>query len=129
MRVYVATGILNLATARHVMDRLKENGVGITYDWTRHGSVKAFEASEKRVVAMDEEQGVAHADALVALLPGGKGTHVEIGIALGRCKPVYLFVPHHLNIEEQDFCNFYSHPLIYIYTDLDEMINDTARGR
>jgi hypothetical protein len=32
-----------------------------------------------------------NADFLIVLLPGGKGTHVELGIALAQHKRVYLY--------------------------------------
>jgi nucleoside 2-deoxyribosyltransferase len=44
-------------------------------------------------IALAELAGVREADVLIVLLPGGYGTHVEIGAALGLGKPVILHAP------------------------------------
>ena len=83
----------------------------ITYDWTAHGSVWKDGADRIRKVAQAEMQGVLDADYVVVLLPGGRGTHTELGMALADGKPVILYGT------DDDFsgpktCAFYHHPLV-----------------
>lgn len=83
MNVYIATGLDNAAAHNRLRDLLAAQGVGLTYDWTTHGSVWQRGRAEIREVAALEADGVRHADLVIALLPGGRGTHAEIGIAIG----------------------------------------------
>lgn len=110
---YVAASLSNRAAVCVVADTLKDAGHEHTYDWTRHGSLKG----DVRVLptcAQDELQGVKDADFVVALLPGGRGTHVEIGAALALNKRVYLVTdggldPGGLFREGDQTCAFYHH--------------------
>lgn len=122
--VYVGSGVGNLKAARNFMDHLEERGIMISYDWTKHGSVKTFGHNDQVHIALEEVEGVLNADAVAILLPGGKGTHVEIGLALAQDKYVFMYVPSEVNILDEDFCNFYNHPHVKIYSDLDLMLED-----
>jgi nucleoside 2-deoxyribosyltransferase len=81
---YVATSLSNAKAQQELTKRLEAYGHQLTYDWTEHGSVQNEELSLKQKVANSEVLGVYRADMVIALLPGGSGTHVELGIALGR---------------------------------------------
>lgn len=78
---YVASGIGNLTKATALMRALEAKGHRVTYDWTTHGNVKAWPKSMRQVVAAAEFFAVESAEVFVALLPGGKGTHFELGLA------------------------------------------------
>lgn len=107
MKIYVATGLEHADRARVVQSVLRDDGHEITYGWTVHGSVQ--DAGPKRIaeVARLEAAGVRAADLLIAILPGGRGTHVEIGLALGRGIPVIL-LQHVDDAEKLPTCAFYS---------------------
>src|SRR5207237_7921708 len=75
---------------RVVRDALKTCGHEISYDWTLHGSVKSTSEERLREVATLELDGVSEADFVVVLLPGGNGTHLELGFAIARGKRVFL---------------------------------------
>lgn len=83
MKVYIASGLGNAGEAQAVAEALKLDGWEVTYAWWEHGSVQADGPEKIREVAVAEVNGVCQADLVVAVLPGGRGTHVEIGIALG----------------------------------------------
>lgn len=85
MKFYIASSIDNIDQAQTLRDRLVALGHKQTNDWTLHGSLKNSpglwrEVSEKEI------QGVLDADFVVVLLPGGRGTHTELGIAIGNGK-------------------------------------------
>lgn len=92
MRLYLASGLSNRNTVAQIARDLRDLGHVITYDWTEHGSVQDASDDEKAAVAMAELGGVLAAEMVVAVLPGGRGTHVEIGAALGAGIPVVIVI-------------------------------------
>ena len=81
-KVYIASALENAENVRLLRDLLRERGVELTYDWTVHGSVKDQGSARIREVARKKVEGVLGADLVVVLLPGGRGTHIELGIAI-----------------------------------------------
>lgn len=92
MNFYIASGLKNKENVQYVAAHLKASGLTHTYDWTQNGRSDSFE--ELKIIGEAERKGVLDADFLIVLLPGGKGTHVELGIALGQSKRVYLYSPN-----------------------------------
>ncbi len=106
--VYVASRLENVVTVRRAHDLVRANAAAVNYDWTTHGSVADKpEVWEKCSTA--EVEAASGCDFLVAFLPGGRGTHCEIGLAIGspRVKRVLL-----VGSEVVDFCLFYVHPKV-----------------
>jgi len=87
-RVYIATSIESVQLYRLLRALLLEHEIHVTYDWTTHGRID--NASQLAEAGRREKQGVLDADVVVVLLPGGFGTHVELGLALAYEKPVVL---------------------------------------
>lgn len=87
---------------------LKAYGLEHTYDWTKHGSVKTEEQTRIIQVAELELQGVKDADVVIVLLPGGRGTHAELGIANALRKKVFLWAEtDELFLQDDRTCAFY----------------------
>ena len=107
LHIYVATGLEHAHRAWLVGYALRAAGHAITYDWTTHGSVQGEGFARLAEVAQAERRGVAVADLVIAILPGGRGTHVEIGMALGYGIPVALLIQDGCYDAE---CAFYSLP-------------------
>ena len=107
LHIYVATGLEHAHRAWLVGYALRAAGHAITYDWTTHGSVQGEGFARLAEVAQAERDGVAVADLVIAILPGGRGTHVEIGMALGYGIPVALLIQDGCYDAE---CAFYSLP-------------------
>lgn len=113
MRFYIATSLEAWAAHNAVRDRLQQNpGWELTYDWTAHGSVQHEGVDRVREVALAETEGVMDADFVVGILPGGRGTHCELGIAIGASIPIILLVPHDHSEMHPHTCAFYHHPLV-----------------
>ena len=107
--IYIASSLDNIERVRELQVIAKDLGWHISYDWTKHGRV--FEQYELQDCAILEAYGVGNADTLVIILPGGRGTHVELGMAIASGKRIILFMdPSHL----KDPCAFYHHPLVTI---------------
>jgi hypothetical protein len=111
MKFYIATS-LSRATAHHIVrDTLRNCGHEITYDWTLHGSVKSVSKERLQEVALLELGGISQADFVIGLLPGGSGTHLELGFAIARSKKVFLHSEDSLIFELGPQTNaFYHHP-------------------
>ncbi|GAA0370299.1 nucleoside 2-deoxyribosyltransferase [Alkalibacterium iburiense] len=91
-KFYVASSFKNKQAVRSVSKRLKDKGFIQTYDWTENS--RASEIEELKRIGILEKGAVMDADFLIVLLPAGKGSHIELGIALGLEKPVYLYSPN-----------------------------------
>jgi nucleoside 2-deoxyribosyltransferase len=111
MKFYIATS-LSRETAHHaVREALRTCGHEITYDWTLHGSVKSVSKARLQEVAMLELNGVSEADFVVVLLPGGNGTHLELGFAIAKGKKVFIHSEDSSIFELGPQTNaFYHHP-------------------
>lgn len=115
MKYYIATSLENHAQHNALRDDLHKYGYTCTYDWTTHGSVQDQGEQKIHEVCMLEVSGVAEADVVIVLLPGGRGTHVELGLALGMNKSVILY-----NYRAYDrWCAFYLHDNVFLL-DADE---------
>ncbi len=106
-RFYLATRKDRAAQAASIEEALKARGWERTFVWTGQDE-KGAEGHAK--TAMAELNGVRDADVLIALLPGGYGTHVEIGAALALGKPVILYAPDRKTLETPYPCVFHYHP-------------------
>ncbi|WP_214819870.1 MULTISPECIES: nucleoside 2-deoxyribosyltransferase [unclassified Exiguobacterium] len=89
MRFYVGSSFANIEEVRFIRDQLIALGHTHTYDWTQNERATSKDAL--RTIGEDEVTGIQTADFVVILLPGGKGAHVELGIALGTNKLVFLY--------------------------------------
>ena len=86
---YLASGLENREQASRIIRALERAGLTCTYDWTTHGSLQAHPQLWHEVAAA-ELGGVIRADVVVVLLPGGRGTHCELGAAIRGGTPVVL---------------------------------------
>lgn len=111
MKYYIATAIERAEDHRALSKALNARGWSCTYDWTAHGSVQGQGAERMAEVAEAELRGVTTADIVIVLLPGGRGTHCELGAALAARVPVVL-VGHATDLFNASGreCAFYSHP-------------------
>lgn len=118
-KCYIATRLENHAKYGEVRNALKDIGIGITYDWTSHGPVWSSGAEKIREVAESEFRGVQDADFCIVILPGGRGTHCELGMALAFSKPIYILAEtpeiQHMQDATPETCAFY-HDRLVIWT-------------
>lgn len=117
MKFYVASSLNNAEQVRIVARMLRNAGHEQTYDWTVHGSVQS-EPDRWPTVAGKELDGVTDADVVVVLLPGGRGTHTELGAALAACKRVFIWgaTADAMLDESGRTCVFYHQPMASLHT-------------
>lgn len=109
MKFYIASRLENAEMVKRVADVLKAAGNMQTYDWTVHGSVQNEGEERIREVARAEKKGVMDAQMVIVLLPGGRGTHSELGIALGSGCPNIIICAENADMFQSDerTCAFY----------------------
>ena len=130
MKYYIATKLENHAEHNRLRDLLNAEGHQCTYDWTHHGPVYGSGLERVREVAQHKTQGVLDAEYVFVLWPGGRGTHVELGVALAVGKNVILVSDvdgHH--IASPETCAFYHHPLVRRCRSFADFIENFDGGR
>jgi nucleoside 2-deoxyribosyltransferase len=122
MKFYIASGFNNKDSVRYVSEKLKDKGYIHTYDWTKNE--RASTIDDLKEVGQKEKSAVIEADILIVLLPAGKGSHIELGIALGQGKKVYLYSPTEEVYNFETTSTFYHLPEVEIFIGtLDELID------
>ncbi|WP_404406978.1 nucleoside 2-deoxyribosyltransferase [Jeotgalibacillus malaysiensis] len=122
MKFYIASSFTNKEKVQYVSQHLIKHGYTLTYDWTVNERASTFE--EQQSIGQKEKEEVIEADLLIALLPGGKGTHIEMGIALGQGKQVFLYSPDKEVDNPETTSTFYHLPGVRkCFGTLDELID------
>jgi nucleoside 2-deoxyribosyltransferase len=106
---YLSTQKDRNAEASPLLEALEANGWERTFDWAGR---EASSESEYADLAVDEIAGIRNADVVIVILPGGRGTHVEIGAALAMGKPIVLHSPNRKVLETPYPCAFHYHPKV-----------------
>jgi nucleoside 2-deoxyribosyltransferase len=91
MNFYIASSYENRDLVRVASFLLNQNEFTNTYDWTLNEKAVTFE--ELRTIGEEEKQGIKEADFFVMILPAGRGSHIELGMALALNKRIYLYSP------------------------------------
>jgi hypothetical protein len=108
---YLSTQRDRNAEATPLLEALAARGWKRTFDWAK---LEPASESDYANLAVAEIAGIHDADVVIVILPGGRGTHVEIGAALGMGKPVVLHAPTREKLEEPYRCAFHYHPAVRI---------------
>lgn len=133
MRFYIATGLENASRAKELSVVLSRNGHELTYDWMAQGDVRMQGKERLAEIAFNEVRAVRDAELVVALLPGGKGTHTEIGVAIASRSNKRILIwsetGEHFN-DEDKCCALYFHPAVErIVCTFDELIKKLDADR
>jgi nucleoside 2-deoxyribosyltransferase len=120
MKFYIGSSFANISQVRELAAFLMEKGFYQTYDWT--GNSRAENAGELRSIGEAEFASVKEADFVVIILPAGKGSHIELGLALGFGKRVYLYSEEDLKDNPAEASTFYFlQQVIHISGTLEEL--------
>lgn len=117
---YVASNLNNALIVSELVRKLETNSIIVTYKWHKHGYLSG--CRERRTASVHEMNGVLKADVVIVLLPGGKGTHTELGIALGAGKSILIHSTNGIWADDGKYCSFYSHPAVRIIDHFDDII-------
>lgn len=114
LKYYIATSLTRAKHHNAIRDALNPDKFQLTYDWTEHGNIKSTSQDRLNTVAMNESQGISQADILIVLLPGGFGTHVEIGLGIAANKTVIIHSEDaQVFLPCEKTCAFYHHDQVF----------------
>ncbi|MBP1996859.1 group-specific protein [Paenibacillus eucommiae] len=105
MNFYIASSFKNIDKVRELSNQLKLEGYTHTYDWTQNENINSLEALS--TIGEKEKEAIVQSDFLVILLPAGISSHVELGIAIGLGKRIYLYSPTDEIYEFEQTSTFY----------------------
>ncbi|WP_417900202.1 nucleoside 2-deoxyribosyltransferase [Bacillus haimaensis] len=114
MKFYVASSFNNIDQVRYISEKLKSLDHIHTYDWTQNERAATLE--DLKQIGQLEKDAVAEADFVVVILPGGKGSHIELGIAIGLNKKIILYSP------DQSIYNFTTTSTFYHLPEVEKFI-------
>lgn len=112
MNFYVASSFQNRDEVREVAAELKNIGWNHTYDWTQNERVNSLDDLTR--IGTLEKEAVAKSDVVIVLLPGGKGTHIELGLAIAYDKRIFLYSPDEKVMNVTTTSTFYHLPEVEI---------------
>ena len=124
---YVASSFRNMDAVIYVTKQLVNKGYVHTYDWTKNADAReenTLTFEDLKEIGQQEKNAVIESDFIVVILPGGKGTHIELGIALGLRKKIFLFSPDRAIDHVETTSTFYHLPEVEkCYGTLDELVD------
>ncbi|GAA0433208.1 nucleoside 2-deoxyribosyltransferase [Virgibacillus salarius] len=109
MKFYIASSFKNKEHVRYLAEGLVHNGNLQTYDWTQN--TRATTEKELQFIGSKEKQAVVDCDVFIMLVPAGKGSHIELGIAAALEKTIYIF--SETTILPEKASTFYYLPFIH----------------
>ncbi len=111
MKFYIGSGFKNCELVNYYSKKLEENGWKHTYNWTKN--ISNDETIEDLIEYSKLEQaGIKEADVVIILLPAGRGTHIELGMALALNKKIFLCSETKDEFSIENTVNFYQLPNI-----------------
>ena len=130
MKFYIAAALDNAEYADSVAAALTAAGHEQTFNW-RDGletDIEKITGDYLRERAELERCGVEGADLIAGILPGGRGTHMELGMALALNKRIVLWGAE-ISLYRYP-CSFYQLMPDYIEGTIDKFISSILeRGR
>ena len=126
MKFYIGSGFLNFELVNIISEKLINLGHIHTYNWAKN--IIENETIEDMIRASElEKQAIIDSDVVIIILPAGRGTHIELGMALALNRKVYLYSKDGKDFELENTVNFYEIPeitkVIGSINDLVEKIN------
>lgn len=111
MKFYVGSGMKNAELVNHYAKLLIENGWEQTHDWVKNISDDISKDDMIKYASL-ESQGIIDADVVIVLLPGGRGAHIELGMAMALNKKIFLCSTTEEEFRIENTVAFYELPKI-----------------
>lgn len=127
MKFYIGSGFKNCALVNYYAKVLEENGWEYTYSWTKHICDDVTEDDLIKYARL-EQKGIIDSDVVIILLPAGRGTHIELGMALALNKKIFLCADTKEEFGIENTVNFYELPdIVKLAGTADENIREIIR--
>lgn len=105
----------------------RKNGWEHTYSWTKHICDDVTEDDLIKYARL-EQKGIIDSDVVIILLPAGRGTHIELGMALALNKKIFLCADTKEEFGIENTVNFYELPdIVKLAGTADENIREIIR--
>ncbi len=126
MKFYIGSGFKNCESVNYYSRILEESGWSHTYNWTKNiRNDITIEALTE--YAASEQKAIVDSDVVIILLPAGRGTHIELGMALALNKKLFLCAAKE-EFSIENTVNFYQLPdIIRLSGTADENIREIIR--
>ena len=106
MKFYIGSGFKNAELVNEFSKKLQNYGWQHTYNWAEN--IKENETIEDLIeYSKLEQKGIEEADAVIIILPAGRGTHIELGMAIALNKKIYLYSSQKEEFDIENTVNFY----------------------
>lgn len=127
MKFYIGSGFKNVELVNEFSKKLQNYGWEHTYNWAEN--LKENETIEDLIeYSKLEQKGIEEADAVIIILPAGRGTHIELGMAIALNKKIYLYSSQKEEFDIENTVNFYQLPNINrIIGDTDYAIREITK--
>jgi len=111
MKFYIGSGFKNKDMVNYFSDKLCHFGLISTYNWAR---VDVFEETIEDLILFSnqEKKAIEESDIVIIILPAGRGSHVELGMALSLNKKIYLCAMSPEEFDIKNTVDFYQLPCI-----------------
>ena len=128
MKFYIGSGFKNCELVNYYSKILENNGWKHTYNWTKN--ISNYETIEDLIeYSKLEQKGINDADVVIILLPAGRGTHIELGMALALNKKIFLCSATEDEFSIENTVNFYQLPQINrLVGNADDIIKQILRN-
>lgn len=111
MKFYIGSGMKNCELVNYYAKILEENEWKHTYNWAKN--INGDETIKDLIeYSKLEQQGIIDSDVVIILLPAGRGTHIELGMALALNKKIFLCSETKEEFSIENTVNFYQLPSI-----------------
>lgn len=127
MKFYIGSGFKNVELVNEFSKKLQNHGWEHTYNWAEN--LKENETIEDLIeYSKLEQKGIEEADVVIIILPAGRGTHIELGMAIALKKKIYLYSSKKEEFDIENTVNFYQLPSIEkIVGEIDDAINEITK--
>ena len=111
MKFYIGSGLKNYKLVNYYAKILKENGLEEACNWVKNIK-NDITKKDLEKYAKEETQAIVNSDIIIILLPAGRGTHVELGMALALNKKIFLCSETNEEFNTKNTVAFYELPNI-----------------
>lgn len=128
MKFYIGSGLKNHELVNSYSKALKEHGWIQTYNWVENiHNDKSLENLTS--YAQLELQGILDSDVVIIVLPAGRGSHVELGLAIALNKKIFLCASTEEEFNIENTVAFYELPnIIKLIGTSDENLKEILKG-
>lgn len=127
MKFYMGSGLKNAKVVNEFSKKLKEIGWEHTYNWTEN-NLENESIEDLIKYATLEQKAIEESEVVIIILPAGRGTHVELGMAIALNKKIYLYSNNKEEFDIENTVAFYQLPSIQkVIGDIDYAVNEITK--